>query len=102
MGGDYLEKKLRINLIEEVEAQQSYRESRASVSLLCYYKLHFHHHYSHFDTYVVSHYKNLTLKRNRGDRRKKIQKKVKVIEVYRRKLNIKIENKRKEKKWKLV
>ena len=72
MGGDYLEKKLRINLIEEVEAQQSYRESRASVSLLCYYKLHFHHHYSHFDTYVVSHYKNLTLKRNRGDRIKKV------------------------------
>ena len=98
MGGDYLEKKLRINLIEEVEAQESYRESRASVSLLCYYQLHFHHHYSHFDTYV-SHYKNLTLKRNGEDRRKKVQKKkVKVIEVYRRKSNLKIENKREEKK----
>ena len=76
MGGDYLEKKLRINLIEEVEAQESYRESRASVSLLCYYQLHFHHHYSHFDTYV-SHYKNLTLKRNGEDRRKKVKKKKK-------------------------
>lgn len=77
MGGEYLEKKLRINLIEEVEDQESYRESRTSVSLLCYYQLHFHHHYSHFDTYVVSHYKNLTLKRNREDRRKKFKKKLK-------------------------